>query len=261
MNTKNLQGELWGTAAEDWALYLETTFIPVYKKVINKCNINAQDNLLDIGCGSGLFIKMVCAKGAAANGIDLSNELLAIARKRNPGATLLNQDMDYLPFPDNSFDYVTGFNSIQYATDVVHVLKEIKRVLKDNATLAIGVWGSAAECESLKVLSSIASLLPVPAPGSPGPLALSEVGKLENLLKQAGFKITEINTIECPWNFSSLDDALRGILSAGPSAEAISYAGIEKVKEKLMSTLESFNLFEEIYVLENVYHYYIAEKA
>lgn len=260
MSTKNKQGELWGTAPNDWALYLEITFIPLYKKVISKLNPAPQSQVLDIGCGSGLFLRMVNAKGATATGIDVSPELLGIALQRNPQTTLLNQDMENLPFSDKSFDMVTGFNSFQYSEDIIKVLKEIKRVLKDDGKLAIGVWGSAAECEALKVLASIASLLPEQPAGSPGPLALSEEGKVEKLLTASGFKILEKGTAEGHWNFSSLDEAMKGILSAGPSAEAISYAGIEKVKEQLMRTFETFNIYDEIYVLENVFHYFIAGK-
>ncbi len=261
MTGKSNQGDLWGTAPEDWALYLETCFIPVYKKIISKSGITANDTVLDIGCGSGLFLKMATAKTTALTGIDLSDELLKIARQRNPEAVLLNQDMKALSFNDKSFDLVTGFNTIQYAEDIGHVLAQIKRVLKDNGKLVIGVWGTAAECDSLEVLASIASLLPEPVAGSPGPLALSTAGKVEGLLHNAGFTILENSTIECPWNFSSLDDAVKGILAAGPSAEAIHYVGKEKVKEKLISTLQAFNIYDEIYMLENVFHYYIAVKA
>ena len=81
MAIKNNQGELWGTAPEDWALHLEITFIPLYKKMISKSGIIAGDKVLDIGCGSGLFLKMVDARGAGATGIDLSPELLRIARE------------------------------------------------------------------------------------------------------------------------------------------------------------------------------------
>ncbi len=261
MGIKNRQGELWGTAPEDWALYLEINFIPVYKKIISKSGLTKNDHVLDIGCGSGLFIKMADAKAATITGIDVSEQLLGIARQRNPTATLLNQDMEHLPFDDKCFDLVTGFNSIQYAEDVFIVLKEAKRVLKDEGKLVIGVWGSGTECEALNVLASVASLLPEPVATVPGPLALSAAGKVEELLISAGFKIIESNTIECPWNFSSLDDALKGILAAGPSVEAINYAGKEKVKETLISTLKAFNIYDEIYVLENVFHYYIAGKA
>jgi SAM-dependent methyltransferase len=261
MAIKSRQGELWGTAPENWALYLEINFIPVYKKIIAKSGITKNDKVLDIGCGSGLFIKMADAKGATVTGIDVSEQLLGIARQRNPTAALLNQDMEHLPFDDRCFDLVTGFNSIQYAEDVQNVLTEAKRVLKDDGKLVIGVWGSAAECEALKVLASVASLLPGPVIAGPGPLALSPDGKVEELVTSAGLKIIESNTIECPWNFSSLDDALKGILAAGPTAEAINYAGKEKVKETLISTLKAFNIYDEIYVLENVFHYSIAGKA
>ena len=43
MSKKNRQGELWGTAPEDWALHLETTFIPVYKKILNRQFSGASD--------------------------------------------------------------------------------------------------------------------------------------------------------------------------------------------------------------------------
>jgi ubiquinone/menaquinone biosynthesis C-methylase UbiE len=261
MSEKQKQRELWGTAPSDWALYLEITFIPLYKKVISKSNIGAQTKVLDIGCGSGLFMRLAAAKDAVTTGIDVSPELLEIARQRNPTAVIMNEGMEYLPFDDKSFDVVTGFNSLQYADDIINVLKEIKRVLKDDGKIAIGVWGSAAECEALKVLSSIASLLPEPPAGSPGPLALSGEGKIERLLKETGFKMLEKGTADCNWNFSSLDEALKGILSAGPSAEAIRYAGIDKVKTQLIQTLEAFNIYDKIYVLDNVFHYYIAGKA
>lgn len=260
MNKKNNQAELWGSAPDDWALYLEITFIPLYKKVISKTNPGPQTKVLDIGCGSGLFLRMTGAKGATVTGIDVSPELLDIARQRNAMATLLNQDMENLSFADKSFDIITGFNSFPYAEDIIKVFKGIKRVLKDDGRLVAGVWGSASECEALKVLASIASLLPEPPAGSPGPLALSAKGKMEKLLTAAGFKMLEKGTAECHWNFSSLDEALKGILSAGPSAEAIRYAGKEKVKDQLIRTLEAFNIYEEIYVLENVFHYFIAGK-
>ncbi len=261
MTTKHKQGELWGTAPHDWALCLEITFIPLYKKMISKTNMASPCRVLDIGCGSGLFLRMAGAKGATTTGIDVTPELLEVARQRNPAATLLNQEMDRLSFPEKSFDIVTGFNSLQYADDILHVLKEIKKVMKDDARLAIAVWGSPEECEALTVLSSIARLLPEPMAGSPGPLALSEEGRVEKLLDAAGYTVREKGVSECHWNFSSLDEALKGILSAGPSVEAIRYAGMEKVKEQLIKTLETFNIYEESYVLENVFHYFIAGKA
>jgi len=261
VSSNNSQGELWGTAPEDWALYLEITFIPLYKKIISRVGLNAAHNILDIGCGSGLFMKMAGVKAGTSTGIDISGELLQIAKQRNPSAVFVNQDMEQLSFAENSFDLVTGFNSLQYAQNIPGLFRKIKNVLKAEGKLAIGVWGSPEECESLRVLASVASLLPAAAPGTPGPLALSGDDHIESLLNGAGLRVIEKGTIDCPWNFSSLDEALKGILSAGPSAEAINYAGKEKVREQLVATLKAFNFVDEVYVLENVFHYIIAGKA
>ena len=76
--------------------------------------------------------------------------------------------------------------------------------MKDDGKLVIGVWGSAAECEALKVLASIASLLPEPVAGSPGPLALSEEGKVEGLLTAAGFKLLKRVLLNVPGIFHLL---------------------------------------------------------
>lgn len=261
MNSNHLQGELWGAAPNDWALYLETTFTPLYQKIISKTGLRSGQELLDIGCGTGLFLRLAGSTGAALTGIDVSPEMLEVARERNADARLLQQDLDNLSFPENNFDLVTGFNSLQYAQDIVKTLKDIRRLLKEDGLLVIGIWGSDAECESLKVLSSIASLLPEPPPGSPGPLALSGEGRVESLLREAGLVLQQKGTANCHWNFSSLDEATRGILAAGPSVEAIRYAGLEKVKEQLVTTLAPFNIYEEMFVLENLFHYFIARKS
>jgi ubiquinone/menaquinone biosynthesis C-methylase UbiE len=260
MSTTHRQAELWGTAPMDWATYLETTFIPVYKKILGKTNPGSGSRILDIGCGSGLFLRMAASTGATLTGIDVSSELLAIARQRNPGSELLNSDMEQLSFPEDYFDLATGFNSLPYANNPLQLFRKIYGVLKPGGKLAIAVWSSEAHCESLNVLASIASLLPEPPPGSPGPLALSEPGKAAHLLTGAGFEITDKGTIECHWNFSSLEEAVKGILSAGPSVEAIRYAGIDKVKERLLQSLETFLIHDELYVLENVFQYFIATK-
>lgn len=261
MSTHHLQGELWGSAPSDWALYLETTFTPLYQKIISKSNLRPGQQLLDIGCGTGLFLRMAGTTGALLTGIDVSTDMLEIARERSPGAELLHRDMADLSFGDKRFDLVTAFNSLSYAENIDRALREIRSLLKDEGSLVIATWGSDAECESLKVLNSIASLLPERAPGTPGPLALSGEGRVESLLAEAGLVLREKGTANCHWNFSSLEEATRGILAAGPSAEAIRYAGLEKVKEQLVTTLAPFAVYEEMFVLENVFHYFIAGRT
>ena len=47
--------------------------------------------------------------------MDAAPGLLEVARKRNPQNNFIEEDLEAMPFNDESFDVVTGFNSFQYA--------------------------------------------------------------------------------------------------------------------------------------------------
>jgi ubiquinone/menaquinone biosynthesis C-methylase UbiE len=49
--------------------------------------------------------------------------------------------MEALPYEDDSFDLVTGFNSFFFATDIVAALREAGCVAKPGAPVVIQVWG------------------------------------------------------------------------------------------------------------------------
>lgn len=68
--------------------------------------------------------------GATVAGLDASEALLEIARERTPGGDFRRGDLEALPFEDDSFDLVTGFNSFQYAGNAAQALREAGRVTR-----------------------------------------------------------------------------------------------------------------------------------
>src|SRR5690606_20885513 len=88
----------------------------------------AGTRLLDVGCGSGVAAALALERGVEVNGLDATPELLAFARKRAPGAEFRHGEMEALPYPDDAFDVITGFNSFQYAADPVNALRASGRV-------------------------------------------------------------------------------------------------------------------------------------
>ena len=92
--------------------------------------------LLDAGCGSGLALALAARRGAVVTGLDALAGLLAIARERLPEADLREGDLEELPYADDSFDAVTAFNAVQYASDPTAALREIKRVAVPGAPVA-----------------------------------------------------------------------------------------------------------------------------
>ena len=73
--------------------------------------------LLDVACGTGHHLEFL-AKSFDAEGLDLSPELLALARNRNPGIPFHCDDMRTFDLPDR-FDAITClFSSIGYMTTI-----------------------------------------------------------------------------------------------------------------------------------------------
>ena len=120
--------------------------------------------VLDIGCGVGAFLRLVADRGARAFGLDASEALIELARSRLPDADLRVGDMEALPYDDDAFDLVTGFNSFFFANDIVAALREAGRVAKPGAPVVIQVWGPH-ERNDLEAMKEIVRPFMPPRPG------------------------------------------------------------------------------------------------
>lgn len=131
MGSQAIQGKLWGTSPYDWAKIQEPTGMAGYLYVLESLKSVNRLRLLDVGCGSGIFSDMANGKGAEVTGIDASDKLIEEATRRNANISWLTGEMEELPFEDDLFDIVCGFNSFQYAANTKNALADAKRVFKN----------------------------------------------------------------------------------------------------------------------------------
>lgn len=260
MSTKTIQGKLWSIAPLNWSRHFEPYFLPIYRKVFEEVNVSEDTLLLDAGCGSGLFSTLAIRKGAQVTGIDAAAGLLDIARERNPKNNFLEEDLEALPFGDNTFDVVTGFNSFQYAASFENALKEAKRVLKPGGKLVTVIWDKPENSDGTQILKAISTLLPPPAPGTPGPFALSEDGKVESVFNGIGLKNTKKITVPCPFLYHSLNNAIKSFMGTGPAAAALNQNDKAKVEETIAKAFKPFELVDDMYFQMNSFLVFIAEK-
>ncbi|MGV3759975.1 MAG: class I SAM-dependent methyltransferase [Actinomycetota bacterium] len=239
MGTATMQGALWGAAAEDWAALVEPLSTPLYEAALDAVEVGPATALLDAGCGSGLVLELAQQRGASISGLDASEALLAVARRRTPDGDLRQGEIEELPFADSSFDVVTAFNSVQYAADPVRAVRELGRVAGPGARIVVASWGDPVRCESRVVLAAVGALLPPPPPGAGGPFALAAPGRLEELLEAGGLTPKHAEEITVTFRFDDLDRAVRGHLSAGPSRRAIEEAGRGAVEQAIRGALAS----------------------
>jgi len=99
--------------------------------------IPAGSAVLELGCGTGYFTKEIIKTGAKVTAIDISPDLLAVARKElgAPNVVFMEENAYRMTFPDNHFDYIIG-SSVLHHPDIPKALSEIFRMLKPGGRIA-----------------------------------------------------------------------------------------------------------------------------
>ncbi|MEE9515807.1 MAG: class I SAM-dependent methyltransferase [Candidatus Adiutricales bacterium] len=99
--------------------------------VLGLVSPKARERLLDVGCGSGLYLQIFRREGLYVTGLDPSVAMLDQARKQlGPGADLFPGEAEELPFEDNEFDIVILIMVLERAVNPGAVLAEAFRVAR-----------------------------------------------------------------------------------------------------------------------------------
>lgn len=246
--TSDANGRLWGARAQDWADIQEGTARAAYEAVLEHSLVQTGTQYLDIGCGSGMAAQMAAARGAKVSGVDAATELLDIAKTRVTEGNFLESDLENLPFSNQTFDVVTGFNSFQYAGNPVVALGEAQRVTKPDGAIIIMTWGNPEGMEAASLVTALGPLLPPPPPGAAGPFALSDENTLRQFAKNAGLRPVDVFDVESPFAYKDEATAIRGLNSSGVAARAMDNSSKEAVSEANAKALAPFRKSDGSYL-------------
>jgi SAM-dependent methyltransferase len=235
-----IQRRHWGTDPEAWANLSEPHNRPLFEAVLDAAEVGEGTRLLDVGCGTGMLLQLAVERGAVPAGIDVTPELLAIARDRLPGADLREGDMETLPWDDASFDAVTGVNAFQFAGDPGKALAEAARVLRPGGTLVASLFAAPELSEGTHVHEAMQALSPPAKESEHAPYSLSEPGVLERELESHGLPVTSSGEVVCTWAYASIDDAVRAMAGSGGGARAVADSGLDAVREAITPVLWRF---------------------
>ncbi len=90
----------------------------------------------DLGCASGVFTGLLAKRGFDAVGIDISEEMISLASRLNPGLEFRAGDVENLPLPDSSLDGVLLSGVLHHLPDPGRCAREVWRVLKPGGRFA-----------------------------------------------------------------------------------------------------------------------------
>jgi len=122
--------------------------VEVLKEFSNYLPKNAR--ILDAGCGAGVpCARLLVQAGFEVVGVDFSSNMLRLARKSVPEATLIKEDMTRLGFRDNSFDGLVALYSIIHVPREMHasLYQSFHRILKSGGIMLICIGSDEWEGE------------------------------------------------------------------------------------------------------------------
>ncbi|TXS48819.1 methyltransferase domain-containing protein [Streptomyces sp. t39] len=125
--------------------------------------------VVDAGCGGGLAVAELIARGVAAEGADLDTDMVATARARVPAGTFHVADVRRLPYEDGEVDGYRADKLLHSLPEPAAALAEARRVLAPGgrAVLVGQDWDTAVVdcddgCLARAVVAARADLLPSP---------------------------------------------------------------------------------------------------
>ncbi|MBA3402333.1 MAG: class I SAM-dependent methyltransferase [Actinobacteria bacterium] len=94
-------------------------------------------HVLDVATGTGLVAAELLRRGFRVTGLDQSEEMLEVARRRLGRQTeLVVASAESVPFPDESFDHLTFTYLLRYVNDPGATLAELARVVRPGGVVA-----------------------------------------------------------------------------------------------------------------------------
>jgi len=103
------------------------------------------EEILDVGCGTGIFTADLLAAGSEVTGLDLSLPMLRYAKKKALGRPfrIVRGDMRWLPFKADAFDKTISVTSIEFLDeDAQHAVAEMLRVTRPGGLVAVASLNS-----------------------------------------------------------------------------------------------------------------------
>jgi SAM-dependent methyltransferase len=100
--------------------------------------VSSGDRALDLGCGEGVFTRVLADAGAIPIGVEVAEAALARARAAHPELDFRPTPIDGpLPFDDDAFDLVWASEVIEHIADTERWLAEVRRVLAPGGRLLV----------------------------------------------------------------------------------------------------------------------------
>lgn len=218
-------GETWVQAAAQTDRLLD----PISQIAIERAAVVAGERVIDVGCGCGTTSLELADAGAQVWGVDVSEPMLALAKKRagvrDELAFSLGDAAEQAFTPDHQL--VFSRFGVMFFDEPAAAFANIRTGLVRGGRLCFVCWQAPRDNPWMSIGGqAVAPFLPKPDspvdPRAPGPFAFADKGYLRSILQVAGFSQIRIEGITPTLHLAdNLDEAMEFQGRVGPVARVL----------------------------------------
>ena len=218
------QTGVWNRISSIYLREVDPRFAPLVENVVARGGLKSGQQVLDLGTGTGAVMErvapVVSPRGHVV-GMDISPDMLALARQRLAGRGLTNVSLregraEAVPADDGAFDVVLASLSLMYVIDRGAAAREIARVLRPSGRLVAAVWAGPEQCDIVLFQQTAGRFAGTPPVPGVGPGALADLSPFLRQLADVGIEArVETETLGFDFDdFASAWETLAGVTTA-----------------------------------------------
>ncbi len=221
-------------------------FGPITTRVIDQlldaAEVERGMRVLDAASGPG-YVAAACAeRGADVVGVDVTAEMVSLARTLCPGLEFRQADAEQLPFVDGSFDAVIANFLILHVGRPEQVAAGLARVLRPGAKLALSTWDVPERARLLGVLvEAVAEAGGQPTtdvPPGPPIFRFADEGEFARLVDGVGLRDVDVRTVAFTHRSSSSEELWNGLIGGTVRTRALVLAQPEGTQAHIRAAFD-----------------------
>lgn len=204
---------------------------------IVESNVAKEIPLVDLGCGTGELLCGLAGEGFSnLTGLDLSSQMIELAKPKTPAAKFLHADIENIPCEENQFEAAVSSAAIQWC-DTDSAAVEIRRVLQPQGHLFLTTFvpGTLGQWHNAFTVHGFESRVH----------QLAEGQDVRSAFERAGFEVTDYRELKETVRFDSLESMFQSIKRLGATnamdsrARRMTRSEYKTLKHHLLSDLNS----------------------
>lgn len=223
MDWRSQVGRSW---AQNYAL-TDRSFAGLTQVLLDRAAPLVGDAVLDVGCGAGELSLALARQhaGAAVLGVDISSDLIEVARSRAAGLSNVRFiEADAGSWRDSAFapDLIVSRHGVMFFADPVAAFANVRDGTANGGRLLFSCFRTLGENAWAAGLADLLGLPPSANPRAPGPFAFAETAHVEGILAGAGWQGIGFQAVDfayvCGMGEDPVEDALGFFQRIGPAA-------------------------------------------